>query len=115
MSVDHLAGGPCPKDDHCRIGTFAGRGIAGSYNQLATRSVAITNSSPCSTACSIRAMTLRWSADHGKWNVKEKYASQKNRKSTAAVAFRSGSTTSGSSPISRPFKATAALRAPLAP
>ena len=53
VSVDHLAGGPCPKDDHCRIGTFAGRGIAGSYNQLATRSVAIANSPPCSTACSI--------------------------------------------------------------
>ena len=73
--------------------------------------MAIANSPPCSTACSILAITFRWSGDQGRWNVKGKYASQKKRKSVAARAFRSGLTTAGSSPMSRPASDSAALRA----
>jgi hypothetical protein len=59
--------------------------------------MAIANNPPRSTACSILAITFRWSADQGRWNVNGKYDSQKNRKSPPARAFRSGLTTAGSS------------------
>jgi len=47
------------------------------------RGMAIANRPPRSTACSIFAMTLRWSGDHGRENVSGKYCSQKKRKSEA--------------------------------
>ena len=75
------------------------------------RGMAIAKRPPRRTACSILAITFRWSGDHGRWKVNGKYASQKNRKSDAAFAFRSGSATSGRSPMSRPAIASATFRA----
>jgi hypothetical protein len=47
------------------------------------RGIAIANRPPRSTACSILAITFKWSGDHGRWNVSGKYESQKKRKSDA--------------------------------
>lgn len=63
------------------------------------------------TDCSILAITLRWSADHGMWNVSGKYESQNARNEVDAHALRSGSAAAGNSPISRPASDRAALRA----
>jgi len=75
------------------------------------RGMAIANSPPRNTAVSILAITFRWSLDHGRLKVSGKYASQKNRKSVAALALRCESTTSGISPMSRPMADSSALRA----
>ncbi len=75
------------------------------------RGIAIANSPPRSTACSILAITFRViGPTTGRWNVSGKYESQKNRKSAAAFALRSGFTTSGNSPMSRPASASAIAR-----
>jgi len=96
---------------HCGPAEWRGQRRVQRERFTRPRGMAIANRPPSSTACSILRSTLRWSDAQGRQNVNGKYDSQKNRKFLFAAAFRSGLATGGSSPMSRPARDNAALRA----
>ena len=72
------------------------------------RAIASAKSPPSRTDFWSFSIARRWSSDHSRLYTSGKYVSQNFRRSKRHDSFLSGSTTSGSSPMSRPWSDSSA-------